>query len=203
MSIGTANPTGTKGVPKAERAEQMLTVAIEEFAARGYANASMAEIAAQAGISKPLVYQYFGSKDGLYLACLHRVAGSLVARLEAAQLDEDDSVLARVTTLQAVFEALAPQPTAWRLLYDTTLPAVGEIAEAATGYQIRTAELATRGSQRFLLARGRSEALDASALGAVWMGLVNSLVSWWLLHPEQSAADMTDRARRLITAVLG
>jgi AcrR family transcriptional regulator len=133
MSIGTANPTGTKGVPKAERAEQMLTVAIEEFAARGYANASMAEIAAQAGISKPLVYQYFGSKDGLYLACLHRVAGSLVARLEAAQLDEDDSVLARVTTLQAVFEALAPQPTAWRLLYDTRCPRSGRSPKPPRG----------------------------------------------------------------------
>jgi AcrR family transcriptional regulator len=195
--------TGTKGVPRAERAEQMLTVAIDEFATHGYASASMIHIATQASISKPLVYQYFGSKDGLYLACLDRVAGGLLERLEPAQQREDDSVASRIHTLQAVFEALAPQPSAWRLLYDPTMPTTGPIAEAAADYQARTAALAVRGSARFLDARGRRSDLDASALSAVWMGLVDSLVTWWLEHPGESADDMTRRCARLIAAVLG
>jgi AcrR family transcriptional regulator len=195
--------TGTKGVPRAERAEQMLTVAIDEFATHGYASASMIHIATQASISKPLVYQYFGSKDGLYLACLDRVAGGLLERLEPAQQREDDSVASRIHTLQAVFEALAPQPSAWRLLYDPTMPTTGPIAEAAADYQARTAALAVRGSARFLDARGRRSDLDASALSAVWMGLVDSLVTWWLEHPGESADDMTQRCARLIAAVLG
>ena len=201
--MSSAAMTGTKGVPRAEREEQILSSAIEEFAVRGYAAASMIDIAARAGISKPLIYQYFGSKDGLYLACLHRVAGSLLERLNLAQLQEDDSVASRVHTLQAIFEALEPQRSAWQLLYDTSKPTSGEIAEAAEHYQARTAALAASGSERFLRSRGQRSRLDASALTAVWMGLVDSLVTWWLEHPNESAAQMTQRCYRLIAAVLG
>ncbi len=193
---------GTKGVPRAEREDQILDVAIEQFADRGYAGASMTEIAVRAGISKPLVYQYFGSKDELYLRCLHQVAGSLLERLELARLQEDDSVASRVRTLSAVFEALEPRRNAWQLLYDTTMPATGEIAAAAHGYRARTAELAESGSQRFLRARGRRSALDASALTHVWMGVVDALVTWWIAHPGESAEDMTQRCYRLVAAVL-
>ncbi|MFN2518350.1 MAG: TetR/AcrR family transcriptional regulator [Jatrophihabitantaceae bacterium] len=200
--MSSSAPVGTKGVPRAEREGQIVAVAIDEFAASGYAGASMALIARRAGISKPLIYQYFGSKDGLYLTCLHHVAGALLERLEVAQLQEDDSVASRVHTLQAIFEALEPQRSAWQLLYDTTMPATGEIADAAHAYQDRTAELAASGSERFLRSRGQGSKLDAAALSVAWMGLVNALVGWWLGHPEESAEDMTQRCYRLIAAVL-
>jgi len=194
---------GTKGVPRAEREQQIIGVAIDEFAASGYAGASMVVIARRAGISKPLIYQYFGSKEGLYLTCLHDVAGGLLERLELARLQEDDSVASRVHTLRAIFEALEPQRSAWQLLYDSTMPTSGQIADAALEYQARTAALAASGSERFLRSRGRGDALDASALTAVWMGMVNSLVSWWLAHPNETAEDMTLRCYRLIAAVIG
>jgi AcrR family transcriptional regulator len=200
MSSGAL--VGTKGVPRPEREQQIIAAAVDEFAARGYAGASMVVIAGRAGISKPLIYQYFGSKDGLYLTCLHHVAGGLLERLEVAELSVDDTVASRVYALQAVFEALEPQPSAWQLLYDTTKPAVGPIAEASADYQRRTAALAASGSERFLRARGQTHRLDASALTAVWMGLVNSLVLWWLDHPEESATDMVQRCYRLIAAVI-
>jgi AcrR family transcriptional regulator len=194
---------GTKGVPRAEREDQIVRVAITEFAAGGYARASMVEIGRRAGISKPLIYQYFGSKDGLFLACLHHVAGGLLERLEEAELAVDDTVASRIYPLQAVFAALEPQRDAWRLLFDPSMPDAGPIAEAAAGYRSRTTELAASGSERFLAARGIHSAPDASALTAIWMGLVNSLVAWWLEHPEESAEQMTQRCIRLLAAVLG
>ena len=199
MSSGSA--VGTKGVPRAEREEQIVAVAVAEFAARGYARASMVEIAHRAGISKPLIYQYFGSKDGLYLACLHSVAGSLLQRLEEAELEVDDSVASRIHPLRAVFEALEPQRDAWGLLFDATAPPAGPIPEAAAGYQARTAALAASGSERFLAARGIRSRPDASALTTVWMGVVNSLVTWWLDHPEESAEAMIERCYRLLAAI--
>src|SRR3954468_3902794 len=114
---------GTKGVPRPEREQQIRTEAIGEFAARGYASASMVAIAQRAGISKPLIYQYFGSKDGLYLACLHAVSGGLLARLLEAESEVDDSVLSRVYPLRAIFTALEPQRRAWRMLFDPSMPA--------------------------------------------------------------------------------
>lgn len=194
---------GTKGVPRPEREDQIVSVAIGEFAARGYARASMVDIARQAGISKPLIYQYFGSKDGLYLACLHHVAGGLLERLEEAELAVDDSVASRIYPLRAVFEALEPQRDAWRLLFDSSLPATGPIPATAAEYQARTSTLAASGSERFLRARGIRSTSDASALTTIWMGLVNSLVAWWLDHPEESADDMTLRCQRLLAAILG
>lgn len=178
-----------------------MAVAVAEFAARGYAGASMVEIAAKAGISKPLIYQYFGSKDGLYLVCLHQVAGDLLSRLELAELSVDDTVASRVYALEAIFEALEPQRSAWHMLYDATMPASGPIAEAAQDYQARTQFLAASGSERFLSARGDRDPLDTDVLTSVWMGVVNTVVTWWLSHPDVSAAEMTQRCYRLIAAV--
>ena len=201
MSSGAA--IGTKGVPRPEREEQIVGVAIDEFAAHGYANASMVAIAQRAGISKPLIYQYFGSKDGLYLACLHAVSSGLLERLEEAEQDVDDSLLSRVYPLRAIFTALEPQRHAWRLLFDPSMPASGEIAAAADEYRARTTEIAASGSARFLKARGINSKLDASALSSVWMGMVNSLVEWWLEHPDESADGMVERCYRLLAAIVG
>jgi AcrR family transcriptional regulator len=201
MSSGAA--IGTKGVPRAEREGQIVAVAIGEFAENGYAGASMVDIARQAGISKPLIYQYFGSKDGLYLACLHAVSGGLLSRLEEAELEVDDSVASRIYPLRAIFEALEPQRHAWRMLFDPSMPMTGEIAAAAHDYRRRTTEIAASGSARFLKARGIRSELDTSALTAVWMGVVNSLVEWWLEHPRESAEQMIERCYRLLRAILG
>ncbi len=193
---------GTKGVPRREREDQILSVAVDEFAASGHAGASMNDIARRAGISKPLVYQYFGSKDGLYLACLHAVGRRLLARLETAELAVDDTVTSRIHPLRAVFEALDPHRDAWLLLFDTSVPLTGEIAAAAAGYRARIGEIAATGSASFLVARGIAGELDASALTELWMGVVNSLVLWWLAHPQESARDMVERCARLLGALI-
>lgn len=194
---------GTKGVPRAARETQIVAEAVEQFASHGYAGASVAEIAARAGISKPLIYQYFGSKEGLFLACLDSVATPLLERLEVAWSREDDTVLSRVATLGAIFESLEPQRIAWKMLFDDSLPPAGPIADAAWAYRGRTLQVTASGSQRFLAARGIENDLDTSALGAAWMGLVNALVLWWLEHPAVTAAQMTERCRRLMAAVVG
>jgi AcrR family transcriptional regulator len=200
MSSGAA--VGTKGVPRAQREQQMVAVAVAEFAAHGYAGASMVTIAGRAGISKPLIYQYFGSKDGLYLACLHSVSDALLRRLQAAEMDVDDSVASRIYPLRAIFEALEPQRDAWRLLFDQSMPTTGDIAAAAHDYRARMTDIAASGSARFLRSRGIDSRLDASALTTVWMGIVNSLVEWWLAHPDESAENMIERCYRLLGAVL-
>lgn len=65
-------------MPRAERERQMLAVAEEVFAERGYAGAAMDEIAERVGVSKPMLYEYFGSKDGLLSACVSRVRTELL-----------------------------------------------------------------------------------------------------------------------------
>jgi AcrR family transcriptional regulator len=69
---------------RAEREQQMLDVAEQAFAERGYQAVSMADIAERVGVTKPMLYEYFGSKDGLLLACIARCRAELYDRTRAA-----------------------------------------------------------------------------------------------------------------------
>ena len=68
----------------AERREQLLTISREVFAERGFEGASVEEIAARAGVSKPVVYEHFGGKDGAYQAVVERETTTLHAEIRAA-----------------------------------------------------------------------------------------------------------------------
>ena len=69
---------GTKRLPRAVREQQMLDAAVQMFSVNGYHETSMDAIAAQAEISKPMLYLYYGSKEELFGACLDRELGRFV-----------------------------------------------------------------------------------------------------------------------------
>ncbi|MES9536082.1 MULTISPECIES: TetR/AcrR family transcriptional regulator [unclassified Actinomadura] len=69
---------------RAEREQQMLDVAERVFGERGYQAASMDEIAERCGVSKPMLYEYFGSKDGLLVACVSRSKAELFEATQKA-----------------------------------------------------------------------------------------------------------------------
>ena len=71
-SVTRPRTRGTRKVPRQVREREMLHVAERAFAARGFHAASVDAIADGAGITKPMVYAYFGSKEGLYRACMAR-----------------------------------------------------------------------------------------------------------------------------------
>ena len=62
----------------------MLEVAGRVFAQRGFHAASMEEIADGAGVSKPMIYNYFGSKEGLYFAYIELAGRRMLARMRDA-----------------------------------------------------------------------------------------------------------------------
>ncbi|GAB3939330.1 TetR/AcrR family transcriptional regulator [Corynebacterium tapiri] len=55
-----------------ERREQLISIGRSVFAERGFAGASVEEVAARAGVSKPVVYEHFGGKEGLYAVVVDR-----------------------------------------------------------------------------------------------------------------------------------
>src|SRR5690349_9775533 len=77
---------GTKRLPRAVREQQMLDAAVEMFSRNGYHETSMDAIAAEAEISKPMLYLYYGSKEELFGACLNR---ELSRFIEAVRSDID------------------------------------------------------------------------------------------------------------------
>src|SRR6476646_7747549 len=61
----------------AERRHQLIEVARTLFAERGYEGTSIEEIAQRANVSKPVVYEHFGGKEGLYAVVVDRETSSL------------------------------------------------------------------------------------------------------------------------------
>jgi AcrR family transcriptional regulator len=194
---------GTKGVPRLDRENQILDVASAQFGALGYAGVSVAPIAEAAGISKPLIYNYFDSKEGLFLACVER-AGTLIAdEIERVAAGESEGLARGLETLQGIFTILEPQPYIWKLFFDDSAPRTGPIASAIGGYRERITKIADEGVTVLMLQQQVTDRLDISAMTAVWLSVVDALVDWWLAHPDQSAEQMTARCARLIGALFG
>src|SRR5438270_106902 len=82
---------GRRKVPRAVRERQMLDVAGRVFALRGFHAASIEEIAEGAGISKPMIYNYFGSKEGLYYAYIELAGQRLLDRMALAVESVEES----------------------------------------------------------------------------------------------------------------
>jgi AcrR family transcriptional regulator len=77
------------GTHKVDTAERILRAAEDEFAARGFAQAGLAEIAARAKVTRPSLLYHFESKDALYRAVLERVLGRLATILEGVAFEGD------------------------------------------------------------------------------------------------------------------
>jgi len=75
-----------KRLPREIREQQVLDAAVRVFSQHGFHTASMDEIAEVAGVSKPMVYAYLGTKEELFIACLRREAARLEDRLSGPRL---------------------------------------------------------------------------------------------------------------------
>jgi len=197
----TRKNAGTKGVPRLDREVQILDVASAEFGSTGYASTNLAVIADRAGISKPLIYNYFASKEGLFTACLDRAGAILADEIERIAQEESTGIERGVRTLGGIFTVLESQPHFWKLFFDSSAPATGAIGESTARYKDRITKLAVEGVTELMTMNGNRDPLDISAMTAVWMSIVDALVNWWLDHPDQTAEQMMQRCLRLLSAL--
>lgn len=201
--MDTARTAGTKGVPRPERERQILDIAAEEFGRHGYGATSLSTIAKRAGISKPLVIGYFGTKEGLYIACVERAGANLASRIEDVLASGYRPRQMADETLQAIFRALEPRRQDWNVIFDRTLPAGSAADNAAIGVRSRVSEQAARGVAVVGASQDVDDPTDLSVLTDVWISAVTAFVNWWVRHPDQTTEQMIDRCRRVITVVTG
>jgi AcrR family transcriptional regulator len=116
---------------RAAREREILDAAERIFGDRGYQGTSMDEIAADVGVSKPLIYQYYGSKDGLFLACLSRLRAQLLDAVSEAVLATPDAEQAMYAGFVAWFRFLDDHPRAWSVIVDEGMLSAGPAAQAA------------------------------------------------------------------------
>jgi AcrR family transcriptional regulator len=166
----------------------MLAVAGEVFAERGFHATSMDEIAERADISKPMIYAYFSSKEGLYSAYMERVGAELLAAMDAVidlELSPGDQILASMTAFLGFVE---DHREGWAVL-QSELTAAGGGAVAADVGRIRAAIV--KRTALLLALELEPELADALAHGFVGVG--ESLAAWWVEHPEVTRAEIAAR----------
>jgi AcrR family transcriptional regulator len=174
---------------RAVRREELLDAADRVICRDGPA-ASMAQIAAEAGITKPILYRHFGDKGGLYVALTERYTGRLLVELRTA-LDSGQDRRDRVErTVRAYLGSIDADREVYRFLTrsDEGLPAHSHV-------------LSFRRRLAGLLADGIAVELGVPASRAsAWahgiVGMVESAGDWWLesrtLTREELVTELSD-----------
>src|SRR5215210_7881557 len=96
--------------------EDILSVATEEFASVGFSGARVDMIAERTSTSKRMIYYYFGSKEGLYLAVLEKVYGELRAAEMSLDVVHEDPEVAMKRIIELTFDYQEAHPEFVRLV---------------------------------------------------------------------------------------
>ena len=172
-------------VPRAVRRRQLVELAEQLFAERGFARTSMEELARRAGVTKPVIYELFDSKDGLFRACvdraIERMAGSIA---DAFRAETEPEARLRAGGL-AFLRFARDNRVAWDLMAMQT-----RFAEQAQAVRRDQAQLI-----RMLMAEIAPEGTDPQELEAVAYA-VNSAYEgaahWMWEHPDTPVEQVAD-----------
>ena len=172
-------------VPRAVRERQLLDLAEQLFAERGYGGASMEELARRAGVTKPVVYELFGSKEGLFTACVDRTIERLAADISAAVRAETDPEARLRAGGLAFIRFAAGNRVTWELM-----SMGGKFAEKARAVRSSQAEL-VRGLMAEMATEGtdpRELEVAAHAVNAAYEGVAH----WMWDHPDVPIEQIAD-----------
>ncbi len=170
------------------REQQLLDVAEEQFALHGYGGASIEVIAKIAGVSRPIVYDHFGDKEGVYLACLRRARGELEEMIltAVASASTPREMVERGTG--AYFEFVERRGQRWAVLFGGV-----ELAGGAAG-EIAELRFATVERIRDLIAAIAPDA-DAVAVNAyahAISGSAEQVAKWWRANPKLTRKQVAE-----------
>ncbi|EST19503.1 TetR family transcriptional regulator [Streptomyces niveus] len=169
-----------------QRRRQLLEAA-DRVVLRDGPKASMNAIAAEAGITKPILYRHFGDKGGLYRALAKRHTDALLSALKAA-LDAPADRRARVeATLDTYLAAIEARPQVYRfLMHPADDAAEAQLPERGFDVGRHSAPLLRRlGEELAVVIEERVDlGPDSAQLARVWghgiVGMMHAAGDWWL-----------------------
>ncbi|MCW5251127.1 MULTISPECIES: TetR family transcriptional regulator [unclassified Streptomyces] len=172
----------------ADRRRRELLEAADRVVLRDGPRASMNAIAAEAGITKPILYRHFGDKSGLYAALAQRHTDALLDSLRAA-LDAPADRRSRVeATLDTYLAAIEARPQVYRFLMHPADGATGPGDQGEQGFDVgrHLAPLLRRMGEELgkvveeRLDLGPDTALRARVWGHGIVGMMHAAGDWWL-----------------------
>jgi AcrR family transcriptional regulator len=192
LETGTSSQkldTGRSARPRKKRAAhlgperrrpQLLDAALELFLENGYEGTSMAAVATAAGVTKPVVYACFPSKDELFRALLRReeerILREIQSAFETADLSDPEATL--IEGFTGFLRAVAASPDVYKLIFLGEGGGNTAVARRIQAGRQAQVEALSRLARRWLRDRdgGRPRGLEATAhlLGNAIAGLAES-----------------------------
>jgi AcrR family transcriptional regulator len=187
-------------LPRQLREQQMLDAAVRVFSERGFHGASMDDIAEQAGVSKPLLYLYLGSKDETFSACIARESSRLVetigAAIEGAPADPAERLWRGLT---AFFTFVADHRASWTVLYQQARSHSDAAAEQLAQVRQQIIDTVADLVLDSMTGQGRqgptAKTREATATAHTIVGAADAMAEWALTVPGEKPETT---ARRLM-----
>lgn len=181
-------------VPRGEREQLMLDAAEQEFGRVGFVATAMDDIARASGVTKALLFRYFGTKEGLYDACMERVRGRLFDGLEDTLAELPVGTPRLHAFIDAYFTFLDEHRGQRWLLYSEVS------ANTANALRLLNAEVIVRMLQKGLPVQ--LDDVDLEILAHSMVGAGEQVGRWWLDHddvPRDVAVDRFVAIARALT----
>lgn len=166
-------------LPRSERRAQLLDAALGVFVENGYHQAAMDDIAARAGVSKPVLYQHFPGKLELYLALVDQHSTELEKLVRDALALKDNK--ARINTMvNAYFDFVAQEGAAFRLIFESDLANEPEVRKRLDQVDLTCAEAMAD----IIRAETSMDHDEAVLVGVGLVGLAQTSARHWLDHVD-------------------
>jgi AcrR family transcriptional regulator len=160
----------------AERREQLILIARGLFAERGFDGTSIEEVASRAEVSKPIVYEHFGGKEGLYAVVVDREVRSLLDMMTRALTAGHPRVLLEQAAF-ALLDYIEQNPDGFRILVRDS-----PVGSSSGSFVSIIGDVASR-VEHILAAEFKSRGFDAKAApmyAQMLVGMVGTTGQWWL-----------------------
>ena len=131
----------TPRLSAADRREQLLGIAAQVFAQKGFHNASMNDVADAAGVTKPVLYQHFASKRELYTATLEMVGEQMIRAIRTATHSAPSGREKTTAGMIAYFRWVMTHPDSFLLLFGSGTRRDEEFAAVSARVEGTTAEM--------------------------------------------------------------
>jgi AcrR family transcriptional regulator len=201
----TADPPATPGVDarrsrwdghRRTRRAELVEAAVRAIRRHG-PNVGMDDIAAEAGVTKPVLYRHFTDKADLYLTVGRQVADSLLASVQA-ELDRGREPLEHLAAvIDAYLAAIEAEPELYRFVTRRDFADRPVEPDLVTDYTARLAGHVTRIVADHLRAAGLDPA-PAGPWGHGVVGMVHAAGEWWLDHRAMSRGALTAHLTTLV-----
>jgi AcrR family transcriptional regulator len=176
------------GSPRRQARRAELLDAALRVIRRGHGRVAMEDIAAEAGISRPILYRHFGDASGLYAAVADHFCQELLERLRKgpAEMNHGRDLLRHQVREYLAF--IAAEPDVYRFLKDQTPPDRPRSITHGSGFSRLVANATARA-----LREAGWEAHTAMAGADLFVGGLESAASRWVEEPTESYEELANR----------